>query len=283
MNLRFPVRFFVVTFLWSWLIWLPLFLAGLGVYHLSESISSIITIPMVVLGAFGPAVGACYSIKTLKGKGAVGKFLKSFLSLRFGWKAWISIFLVIGGINIIAWYIPEIFNYDRLPMLLPNIYIFPLYLIIMVFLGGGQEEIGWRAYILPFLESKFGFWIGNLILGLVWAGWHIPLWFIPGSTQVYMPFIAFAIGCVGLSFFFSWVIKASGGRPLSGLIAHGAFNAFIPLFPTIIMQHHVIQVRFWLHEIIILIVGSIFMRQVILIWKKSQQHIRTSNQTTEIK
>ena len=78
MSSKFPLRFFVVTFSWSWLMWLPLLLAGLGVYHLSESISTIITVPMVILGAFGPAVGACYSIRTLKGKGEVGKFLKSF-------------------------------------------------------------------------------------------------------------------------------------------------------------------------------------------------------------
>lgn len=259
MNEKFPLRFFVVTFLWSWIIWLPFFLAGLGVYHLSESISSIITMPLVMLGAFGPAVGTFYSLRTLKGKGEVRKFLKSFLSFRFGWKVWTMILLVIGGINIISWYIPEFFDYDRLSMLLPNIYIFPLYFIIMVFLGGGQEEIGWRAYILPFLESKFGIWIGNIILGLVWAGWHIPLWFLSGASQVYMPFIAFAIGCIGLSFFFSWVIKASGGRPLSVLIAHGAFNSFMALFPTLVMQHNVIQVRFWIHEVLILVVGSVFM------------------------
>ena len=55
----------------------------------------------------------------------------------------------------------------------------------MVFLGGGQEEIGWRGYILPFLENKFGRWLGSGILGLIWAFWHLPLWFIPGTNQTY--------------------------------------------------------------------------------------------------
>jgi uncharacterized protein len=117
-------------------------------------------------------------------------------------------------------------------MLLPNGYIFPLYWMVMVLLGGGQEEVGWRGYIMPFLESKYSLWIGNIILGITWTVWHIPLWFIPGTSQTYIPFIPFAIVSIGLSFILSWVIKRSDGRPISGLIAHGIFNAFIPLFPS---------------------------------------------------
>lgn len=134
----------------------------------------------------------------------------------------------------------------------------------MVFLGGGQEEVGWRGYILPILESRYGLWAGNIILGIVWALGHVPLYFISGHTQEYLPFIPFVIGCIGMSFFFSWVIKASGGRPLSGLIAQGTFNAVISIFPTIIMDSGVIQVRFWIHEFLILVVGVIFL----LSWSK---------------
>jgi len=258
MKDKFPLRFFVMTFVWSWFLWLPFVLAGLGICHMEESINPIITEAVIILGAFGPAVGAFYSIRTLKGKGEFKNFIKPFLSFRLGWKAWTGIFFVM-VIIIVAWYIPELFGAERLPMLLPNIYIFPIYWLVMVFLGGGQEEIGWRGYILPFLETKYGLWVGNIILGLVWAGWHIPLWSISGTLQVYMPFIAFVFGCIGLSYIFSWVIKASGGKPITGLIAHGTFNAFSALFPTIIMDLNVIQIRFWLQEILTIVVGAIFM------------------------
>lgn len=254
-----PLRFFVVTFLWSWLMWLPLVLAGLSVLHISEKLLPVIGFPLIVIGAFGPAVGAVYSINTLRGRKEVKLFLKSFLSVKFSWKLWLAIFLILGLTNILAWYLPELFGYERLPMLLPNIYIFPLYWLIMVLLGGGQEEIGWRGYIMPILESKYGLWLANIMLGIIWAVWHIPLWFVPISTQQYMPFIAFLIGCIGLSFFLSWVIKRSKGRPLSGLIAHGTFNAFIPLFPTLIMELGVPQLRFWLHEILIFGMGVLIM------------------------
>lgn len=259
MKEKIPLRFFVVTFLWSWFFWLPFVLTNLGFYSINNNVRSIIIMPSLFIGAFGPVVGACYSVWTLKGKGELGKFLKSFISIRFGWKVWLSIFGVLGCTNIIAWYIPELFSYDRLQMLLPNLYVFPAVWLFMVFLGGGQEEIGWRGYIMPFLESKYGLWTGNIILGVVWSFWHIPLWFISETNQIYMPFLAFVIGHIGLSFFLSWVIKASNGKPLSGLIAHGTSNAFISIFPTFIMEVSVIQMRFWIHEILVLVVGIIFM------------------------
>ncbi len=258
MDNKVPIRFFTVTFLWSWLFWLPFVLAGAGIIDLGDA-GAALRMPVLIIGAFGPAAGAWYSIRTLRGKGAFRRFMKSFTDLRFGWKVWSAIILIPGIINLAAWYLPELAGHERLPMLLPGLYAFPVMWLVMVFLGGGQEEIGWRGYIMPILESRYGLWLGNIILGVVWAVWHIPLWFIPGTSQVYFPFVAFTIGLIGMSFFFSWVIKASGGRPFSGLVVHGTINAFIPLFPTVIMDANAVQWRFWIQQVMILAVGILFM------------------------
>lgn len=256
---KFPFRFFIVTFIWSWLIWLPLVLAGFKIIPIGKELLAAITMPVSILAAFGPAVGAFVSLRTLKGKGSISIFLKSFLSLNFGWKVWITSFAILGISTAIAWYIPELFGETRLPMILPNIYIFPVYWLIMIFLGGGQEEIGWRGYILPFLEERFGRWSGSTVLALVWACWHIPLWFIPGTSQTYMNFAGFIMLTLGYSFFFSWVMKASGNRPLAGMMVHGTANAFIPVFPVFIMTLGVVQVRFWIWTSLTLIIGIIVM------------------------
>ena len=117
--------------------------------------------------------------------------------------------------------------------LLPSYFIFPLYWLLMIFFGGGEEEIGWRGYILPSLEERFGRWIGSGMLGLIWTFWHLPLWFIPGATQTYMKFGGFMMLMLGYSFFYSWVMEASGKRPLAGMIAHGTANAFVPYSPSL--------------------------------------------------
>ena len=254
METKIPIRFFVITFLWSWGIWVGAIIIGLSKPQFFET-PGIETLIMI-LGAFGPVIGAIISKYTIEGKGAIKIFFKSFLSLNFGWKVWLSIFLVLGTSSFIAWIIPEFWGEERLQMYLPSVYVFLPYLLLMVFLGGGQEEIGWRGYISPYLERKYGLIVGGLFLGIVWGVWHLPLWFIPETTQIYMNFFGFMLLTIGYSYFFSWIIEASGNRLISGLIAHGAANAFIPLFPSLIMGD-VIQTRFWIYVVLVLAIGIV--------------------------
>jgi len=258
MENKILIRFFLITFLCSWIILLPsAILIRNGIIQ-QGSTSFFILYAFGILGVTsGPAVGAFTSLRSFAGKGAVKKYLKSFLSLNFGWKVWLAIFLFACCPAFFAWIIPEFLGENRLPALLPNIYLFPLFLLISPFVNGGLEEIGWRGYILPFLEKKFGLITGSLILGLVWAIWHIPLWFIPGISQSYMNFFGFTLMCIGYSYFLSLVIEASGNRLLSGVIAHGSINAFSALFPFFIMEHGTKQIRFWIYGIFVFTIGII--------------------------
>jgi membrane protease YdiL (CAAX protease family) len=254
MNHKIPLRFFVITFVWTWLFFTPLVLMGNGLIPSPGGLLERLTIPISVIAAFGPAVGACVSLRSLNGKGAVKKYFKSFLSLRFGWKVWLAIFALTGLSTFAAWILPELFGAERFPPYMP-VYIFPPYLLLMIFFGGGQEEIGWRGYILPFLEKRFGLINGSLIMGIVWTFWHIPLWFIPGTSQSYTPFLGFMLGTIGLSYFLSWVREASGERPFAGLVAHGAVNAFANLFPFLIMERGANQTRYWIYTVLTLTIG----------------------------
>ena len=103
-----PIRFFLLTFSWSWLFWFTSIMIGKR-----ESFSKF-NFLLRLIGSFGPVVGAIFSLYTLNGKGAVNNFLMSFLSVNFGFKAWVSIFLTIGVICVIAWFLPELFGEKRL-------------------------------------------------------------------------------------------------------------------------------------------------------------------------
>ena len=102
---RFPYRFFVVTFLWSWIVWTPLVLGGLHVVPLKPEFLAKASLPATVLAAFGPAIGALYSLRTLNGRQAVRSYSRAVLDIRLGWKAWCAPPLLIGGITCAAWMI----------------------------------------------------------------------------------------------------------------------------------------------------------------------------------
>jgi hypothetical protein len=219
-----------------------------------------------MIGVFGPLAGALFAVRREKGKGSSKEYLRSFFDFRLGWKAYIFPILIFGGSTFIAWFSPELFGEERLPMLLPSALTFIPYLLVMIILGGGQEEFGWRGYALPVLESKFGIWLANIILGIIHAVWHLPLWFITGTSQTYMNFGGFILLIVGYSFILSWIRKISGNKPFSGLYAHGLANAFIPLNTPMIMQNKEPQPRFWIWVTLTFFIGILI---TILRTKKS--------------
>lgn len=243
---RFPYRFFVVTFVWSWLIWLPLALAGAGVIPAGKGLPGALTVPAIALGAFGPAVGAFSCLRASRSIGAIRRYLRGLRDLRFGWWGWLGPPLVLGGTTWLAWILPELWGEPRLTMLLPSAWVFLPFLLMMIFIGGGQEELGWRGYILDPLEERLGPWLGNLVLGTVWAVWHLPLFFVQGATQRFVPFLGFTLYMIGCSYFFAAIREASGKRTMAGLVAHGWGNALVPLMPTIVMVRGAAQQRYWI-------------------------------------
>ncbi len=256
-NASFPARFFIITFIFSWVLWTPLVLASFNIIPLSDRLLSTLRVPVIMLGAFGPLAGALYDLGKREGKGSVKRYLQSFLDFRLGWKAYLLPVIIFGGSTFVAWFFPELSGEKRLPMLLPSIWVFIPVLMFMIFLGGGQEELGWRGYALPVLENKFGIWSANIILGVIWAFWHIPTWFITGTTQSHMNFGGFVLLMTGYSFILSWIRKISGNRSFSGLYAHGLANAFIPVMPTFNIQDSLIQPRYWIWVILTLAIGML--------------------------
>ena len=254
---RFPYQFFVVAFVWSWLVWLPLVLAGAGIIPLDKNLLSGLSAPVTILALFGPAAGTFYCLKTRHGKDAMRQYLRGLLDFRLGWRAWFLPILVLGGSTWIAWRLPELWGEPRLEMLLPSVWIFPPCVLFMILLGGGQEELGWRGYIVDPLEARLGAWLGNLVLGVIWAFWHLPLFFIPGTSQTFMPFAGFVLLTTGYSWFYAWVRQASGKRTWAGLISHGWANAFVPLFPTVVMVAGAAQPRYWIWVSLTFVIGLI--------------------------
>ena len=81
----------------------------------------------------------------------------------------------------------------------------------MVFLAFFGEEYGWRYYLQPVMQNKFGKRLGVILLGLVWAVWHINIDFMyyTKDTQIQM-FLAQIITCVSIGIFFGYAYMKTG-------------------------------------------------------------------------
>jgi membrane protease YdiL (CAAX protease family) len=90
-------------------------------------------------------------------------------------------------------------------------------------LGGPLfEEPGWRGFALPRLEPRFGPALSSLLLGLIWATWHVPFFFYPGWTTCPM-WIYFLI-VTGLAVIMTLGANLARFGVIAPIFMHAIFN-----------------------------------------------------------
>jgi membrane protease YdiL (CAAX protease family) len=61
------------------------------------------------------------------------------------------------------------------------------------------EELGWRGFALPRLAERFGAARASLVLGVIWAFWHLPQFYIQGADTLGQSFLVWAPQVVTIS------------------------------------------------------------------------------------
>lgn len=95
-------------------------------------------------------------------------------------------------------------------------------LVVFVLVAG--EEAGWRGFALPRLLPRFGPWRASAIVGVIWALWHLPLFYMPGMPQFGSPFPAFIGYTIGLSVILTFFALRTRGSVVIATMFHGAVN-----------------------------------------------------------
>jgi membrane protease YdiL (CAAX protease family) len=219
--------------------------------------------PAVVIGAFSPLISAVILVyKEGKWK-AVRNYFKEKLNFRIKWVYYVLAIAIPFGVTIIAHYFTIWTGIDNLPNNLfpegwdiPVIAVLIPYIIFIALFGGGQEEFGWRGYVQDPLQEKFGVVKGSLLLGIVWAVWHLPLWFIPGEGHQYYSFFAFGLFTICLSVIIGVLYNASGKKMVVPWIVHTISNTSVPLFPVLFLAD-VPQPGYWVWVIVNVITATI--------------------------
>jgi len=102
-------------------------------------------------------------------------------------------------------------------------------LIVGIF-AGLAEEPGWRGYTLDRLQTLYSALGASLVLGVIWALWHLPLFFIegtyqnllgPGSWQFWLFFVAILPGSV----IYTWTYNNTRRSVLAVILFHSFGNA----------------------------------------------------------
>ena len=75
-------------------------------------------------------------------------------------------------------------------------------LTIIAFFG---EEYGWRYFLQPIMQKKFGMKLGVVLLGIVWGLWHLPVdTMFYTEDSVPQMIVGQIITCVSLGIFFGY-------------------------------------------------------------------------------
>lgn len=94
------------------------------------------------------------------------------------------------------------------------------------------EEIGWRGYALPRLAARMGFARAGLLLGLIWAFWHLPQFYIPDADTYHQSFPIWAAQLVAISVAFAWLYVRTGGSLLLTMLLHASINNAKDIVPS---------------------------------------------------
>jgi len=215
--------FFTLTFVISWGIWIPvnLFLRrGLDLH------------PFILVGGYGPFLAAI--MVTWKMEGRVG--LREWLSRTFKWRiniVWylLAAFLLPIGIAVFQYGLYLLLGgHADFSNALPW-WNYPLGLVLVTILFGGNEEPGWRGFALPKLLTHHSPIVTNFIIAPIWVAWHLPLYFAPGWSGADQPLEWFLLYALGLSLILTWVYLKSSRSVFPVMLLHAGTNHVFKYFP----------------------------------------------------
>ncbi|VVJ17450.1 putative membrane protein [Amycolatopsis camponoti] len=236
-SLASPVRqrnglalFWAVTFTTSWACWLVAILLG------GPPTSSPTVVPYL-LGGFGPVIGAIVLRirRARRGEPAPAHAVSSRPGARWLWV--LPLLLLASATVVVAALLAKLLGGPELSLTAGQNLIAtlggPVPFVVSMLIGGPlAEEPGWRGTAYPRLRASMTRLRAGLLLGVVWAVWHVPLFFIPGTVQAAFGLLSWS----GLLFTLSVVPMAlltgyayeRGGVPAS-IAVHFGVNTTIAL------------------------------------------------------
>jgi uncharacterized protein len=224
-----PWIYFAVAYGWSWTFWL--LAARLGV-----SLNTASGVVLEGLGLCGPAIagiGLTYLTRDKIGRCDYWQRVTDPKRISIRWYLVILLFfpamsVLASLLDVLSGGSGAIWGKD-----VEQLAIIPT--LSTLFLPPFLEELGWRGYVLDRLQSRWSALVSGLVLGILWAFWHTPLFFFKDTIMYNMgfgslAFWTFIIGTVLVAIYLTWIFNNTNRSTLSAILWHAVANGWVALF-----------------------------------------------------
>ncbi|MDZ7849783.1 MAG: CPBP family intramembrane glutamic endopeptidase [Halodesulfurarchaeum sp.] len=181
---------------------------------------------LIGFGGFGPPVAA--AIVVWASGGSLRKWIGQMFKWRIGAKWWLIAlglpFLILAAGSLI-------YVLAGGPIDLSSFEPFWVYLFVLAWgtvWGGGQEDLGWRGFMLPTLQEKYSALTSSVLVGAAWAGWHLPLFLNATTTHGGWPLsqqLLWVVSIMAGSILWTWMYNSTDGSVLAVAVFHAGINS----------------------------------------------------------
>src|SRR5271157_1079313 len=192
-----------------------------------------------VVGAGGPSLAAIILTYLQNGREGVLNLLKRLVLWRVNAKWYLVVLFLLPALMVLAILLNAVLGgkIGSMPFFGQWYWpiILPLGFLLAIIMGGPlEEEMGWRGYALPRLQSTLNPLYASIIIGIIWGAWHLPLFLIPGTSQYSLSmafFLPFADLLMADSIIMTWVYNNTKGSILMAILSHATKNIGYALLP----------------------------------------------------
>jgi uncharacterized protein len=165
------------------------------------------------------------------GRQAVITLLQRYLIWRVDWKWYLIALFLIPILSYLAISLNAVFTKTQIdyssalaydifgPSINVVLIIVPFFLFDAIANG---EEMGWRGYVLPRLQTKYSALTASLILGIIWSFWHLPKFVTHWDSVTFLWFI---VDEIAKAILMTWMYNNTKGSLLLVTLFHASFNA----------------------------------------------------------
>ncbi len=223
-----PWLYLCTTVLWTWIWMLPAVL-------LDQWWLAFPSVFFILIGGLGPMITALLFIHIGFHDPSLDKNISSFLRRCFSCSGLTRkhLLIMIGCLACII-LLPILFDGETRSA--QGLFTTgPVVFLVVGLVFGALEEIGWRGYAQESCNRHYSPLTASLIIGLFWALWHLPLFYIegtyqnqlvPGSTAFWVFLFSLPVG----SLVYGWLYGITGNAVSAPLLFHGIGNMLRELF-----------------------------------------------------